>query len=81
MDEARELKRGIKTKTALSLSLPCLEKRTQLYSVNWYKDFVEFYRFKPAEGQARERQDFGWEGISLDVSGLHVGPRGAARRT
>lgn len=45
----------------------------QLYSVSWYKNYVEFYRFEPnraaaAASDAGSKQDYKLEGIQVNVS-------------
>lgn len=66
----------------LSLQLQ-LQLQLQLYSVKWYKNYVEFYRFQPLQAyyssssdqsqagdnqQQHSKQEFELDGISLNVS-------------
>ena len=48
----------------------------ELYSIKWYKDGKEFYRFEPSTRQSKK--NFPQPGIKVDVSGRF--PRGAAAR-
>ena len=39
-----------------------------LYSVKWYKDDKEFYRYMPQENKTKRTQAFKLPGVNLDVS-------------
>ena len=39
----------------------------ELYSVKWYKDFIEFYKYLPSNGP-RAGKEYQLKGVYVDVS-------------
>lgn len=52
-----------------SVTLRCHYDLTgdELYSVKWYRDYVEFYRYLPSDEQ-KSGQTFTLKGVHVDVS-------------